>query len=205
MIKISLSILALSLLPSAAAANWDVQKSEEDVFGNINVTVSAYGDNGSLLRFECGSSNEPRFVYLIRDNSGDIPEFEATFYHVDQDRNRGSSPATLMSWNENYIAVKVSEFAMLRRVADHMVVASRSIPVGIEVPVLELKLSDTFSPRGSTAAGKAILEHCVAPEPTTQITPPSSKAPAPTTGQPSRAVNAWNASDRVLTYGTTLD
>lgn len=164
MMKASLSILALTLLPSVAAANWDVQKSEEDVFGNINVTVSALGDNGSILRFECGSSSAPHFAYLIRDNVGAIREFEATFYHVDHNRDRSSSPATLMSWNENYVAVQVSEFTMLRRVAEHMVVASRSIPVGVEIPLLDLKMSDTFSPRGSTAAGKAILEYCVAPD-----------------------------------------
>lgn len=164
-----LPTLVIAMLPMAAFADWDVQKSEEDMFGNINVTVSALGDNGSLLRFECGSSTEPQLVYLITDNSGNIPEFKAQFFHMDAERNREASEALLTPWNENFVAVKVSDLAMLRSVAEHMAVAARPIPIGIEVSALELRLSDTFSPRGSTAAGTVILEHCVAVEPPSSV------------------------------------
>lgn len=154
-------ILSMMLLPSGAAAQWSVQQSDEDVFGNINVTVDGAGDNGGSIRFECGSSNEPFLAYLIRDSSGDIPDFPAEFIHVDQNGERHSSPATLRAWNENYVGVVIEDFAMLRGVAEHMIVAQGTIPIGVDIPVLDMRVSDTFVPYGSTAAGKAILEHCV--------------------------------------------
>lgn len=145
---------------SSAHAFWDVQKSEKDVFGNVNVTATSYGDNGNTIRFECGSSSVPYFVFLIR-NSSKVIDRPARFLHKDQNGNLHESDATLTSWNEKFVAVKVTDVPMMRRVAEHMLVASKSIPVGISLPDSDFKISDTFSPRGSTAAAKIVVEHCL--------------------------------------------
>ena len=147
--------------PTMASAYWEVQRSDKDVFGNINVTANSTGDNGGLLRFECGSSSNPMFVYLLRDSSGSIPEMPAKFIHRDANGKMHESDATLRSWNDRFVAVQVSDLAMLRSIADHMVVATKSIPIGVEVPILGLQMSDTFSSRGSTAAGRTVAEFCL--------------------------------------------
>ncbi|MFK7848505.1 MAG: hypothetical protein AB8G77_24665 [Rhodothermales bacterium] len=157
----ALSLIATFAFTTTAFAFWDIKNSEEDVFGNVNVTASSFGDNGSLIRFECGSSDEPFFVFLLRDSTGEIPDIPATFLHVDQNGEREEVDATLESWNDKYVAVKVTDKAMLRRIAEHMMVAKKSIPVGITIPATGGKMADTFSPRGSTAAGKIILNHCL--------------------------------------------
>lgn len=151
----------LALAPTAAPAFWDVQRSEEDVFGNVNVTATSYGDNGTIIRFECGSRAPPFVAFLIRDDSGDVPEIPAVFLMRDAEGTRHEAPAELSGWNDRYVAVRVTDPEMLRRLAELMVVAKRAIPVGIEVPLLGLRLSDTFSPRGSTAAGRTVLAHCL--------------------------------------------
>jgi hypothetical protein len=146
---------------NSAYAFWQVQNSGEDVFGNVNVTASSIGDNGNIIRFECGSSNEPFFVFLVRDSSGDIPEIPAQFLHVDENGDRQRSEAIMGPWNDKYVAVKVTDIAMLRGIADHMIVAKASLSVGFEIPAADFREADTFSSRGSTAAGKTILEHCL--------------------------------------------
>ncbi len=162
MLRTTICAVALIIsLSSNAFAFWDVQNSGEDVFGNVNVTASSIGDNGNLIRFECGSSSEPFFAFLIRDSSGSVPDIPAEFLHVDKAGERHTVSALLTSWNENYVAVKVIDKSALRRLADHMIITSRSIPVGIIIPTLDIRMSDTFSPQGSTAAGRAILQHCL--------------------------------------------
>lgn len=161
MFKKIFSVVLISGLANSASAFWDVQKSDKDVFGNVNVTVSSFGDNSNLLRFECGSSSEPFFVFLIRDNSGTIPDVPAVFLHVDQDGERHESEAVLQSWNEKYVAVKVTNTDAIRTLADHMIVAKKSIPVGIQVPNFDIQVADTFSPSGSTKAGNAIIDDCL--------------------------------------------
>ena len=145
---------------TAASAYWDVTNSGEDVFGNVNVTATSIGDNGNIMKFECGSSSEPFLAFLLRDNSGDVPEIPATFIHMDFAGVRHETPSTLGSWNENYVAVKVTDKTTLERVADHMTAATTSISVGVTVPSFELRAADTFSSRGSTAAGRTLLENC---------------------------------------------
>lgn len=157
-----LSLLgAMCLTTGQAFAFWDVQNSGEDVFGNVNVTATSVGDNGTLLRFECGSSSEPFIAFLIRDSSNDFPEIPAQFLHVDDAGDRQTTDASLTPWNDQYVAVRVKDKSMLKRVADHMIVASKSIAIGITVPNSEIRVADTFSPRGSTAAGKVLLKHCL--------------------------------------------
>lgn len=149
------------LFAKSADAFWDVSVSDKDVFGNTNVTVSTYGDNGTIVRFECGSSSEPLLAFLIRDDVGEIPSVSATFLHVDEVGGRRETQGTLKSWNDKFVAVVVTDTAMMRGIADHMLVAQKSIPVGIEVGLFDLRVSDTLSAYGSTAAGKALLEHCL--------------------------------------------
>ncbi|SMX44293.1 hypothetical protein [Octadecabacter ascidiaceicola] len=147
-------------IATTASAFWDVQNSGEDVFGNVNVTVTSIGDNGNLMRFECGSSSEPFLAFLLRDSSGEIPEIPATFVHVDQENDRHVSGATLGSWNDQYVAVKVTDTETLVRLAEHMTVATSSISVGITIPFTDHQVADTFSSRGSTNAGQTVKEHC---------------------------------------------
>ncbi len=153
--------LPLALAATAAAAFWDVSRSEKDVFGNVNVTATSFGDNGNIIRFECGSSHDPFVAFLIRSSEGDIPELPALFLMRDAGGTRHQAAATLTPWNDRFVAVRVTDPAMLRRLAELMVVATRAIPLGIEVPLIDLRISDTFSPRGSTAAGRAVLAHCL--------------------------------------------
>jgi hypothetical protein len=155
-----LTAVTIAAFSTNAEAAWDVQNSGEDVFGNVNVTATSYGDNGNTMRFECGSSSVPFLAFLIRDSSGSIPDFPASFLHVDQDGDRHKTGAVLESWNERYVAVKVTEEKMLREVVEHMIVATNSVSVGVEVPSVDLRIADTFSPRGSTAAGNVLLENC---------------------------------------------
>ena len=74
---------------SSAHAFWDVQKSEKDVFGNVNVTATSYGDNGNTIRFECGSSSVPYFVFLIRNSSKVIDRQKKVAKRVDKFRKTG--------------------------------------------------------------------------------------------------------------------
>lgn len=161
---------------NSALAFWDVQNSGKDVFGNVNVTASSIGDNGNILRFECGSSSEPFVAFLLRDSSGSIPDIPANFIHADAANNRYESDAILTSWNDKYVAVKVTDPQMLRRIAEHMVVATKSMSIGVSVPISDFKQADTFSSRGSTAAGKVVLEHCVTPETTEESSKPKDTA-----------------------------
>jgi hypothetical protein len=158
---ILLALILTFAFSTTAHAYWDVQNSGEDVFGNVNVTASSVGDNGNLIRFECGSSSEPFFVFLVRDSSGLIPELPAEFLHIDQNGARHQSEATLGPWNENYLAVKVTDEKMLRGIVDHMVVATKSLSVGFSVSNIDLRIADTFSSRGSTAAGRTLQAHCI--------------------------------------------
>lgn len=158
--KITLTVAFFILFSNIANAFWDVTNSEEDVFGNVNVTASSFGDNGNIIRFECGSSSDPFFVFLLRDSSGEIAEIPVKFLHVDQNKERHTSDGTLVPWNEKYVAVKVTNKDALRRIALHMTVAKKSIPVGITIPSTTFKVADTFSPRGSTKAGNILLKHC---------------------------------------------
>lgn len=158
------SVLATIFAIAAATpafAFWSVQNSGEDVFGNVNVTANSLGDNGSLIRFECGSSSEPFFVFLLRDSSGEIPDMPAKFLHRDQAGKRHSYDATLSSWNDRFVAVKVTDTAALKGVAEHMITAKSSISLGVSIPLLDLRVADTFSSRGSTAAGRTLLEYCL--------------------------------------------
>lgn len=155
------ALVAIFALTNSAFAFWEVQKSEVDVFGNVNVTATSIGDNGNIIRFECGSSSEPFFVFLLRDSSGEISEIPATFLHVDENGTRHESKAVIESWNDKYIAVKVTDKETLRRIAAHMLVAKKSIPVGVSVPLTDFKVADTFSPRGSTKAGRVLLDFCL--------------------------------------------
>lgn len=159
--SIALFVVFLFASTSNALPYWDVQNSGKDVFGNVNVTASSIGDNGNLIRFECGSSSEPFFVFLIRDSTGDIPNLPAIFIHADQSGSRSESDAVLGSWNENYIAVKVTNKDMLRRIAEHMIIANRPISVGVSIPSIDYRAADTFSSTGSTAAGNVLLKHCL--------------------------------------------
>ena len=152
--------LAFVLSTTGALAFWDIQASGEDVFGNVNVTVSGMGDNGNIVRIECGSQSDPRLAYLIRDTSGEIPEWPAVFVHQDASNQRHETSALLTSWNENYVAVQVYDEPTLRRIAQHMLVASRPIAVGILVQDLDIRRADTFTSRGSTRAGQTILDNC---------------------------------------------
>lgn len=159
--KLTAFLSAGLLAASPASAYWDVQKSDQDVFGKINVTVSSVGDNGTLIRFECGSSSSPFFVFLIRDSSGEIPEIPATFVYMDKVGERHETDAKLVSWNDKFVAVKVTELSALREVAEHMKVAKKSISVGVSIPLLSVQMADTFSSRGSTKAGQAVLDDCL--------------------------------------------
>ena len=158
--SLALAILAFLVTANGALAFWDIQASGEDVFGNVNVTVSGMGDNGNIVRFECGSQSEPRLAYLIRDTSGQIPDWPALFVHQDGASQRHETPALLTSWNDTYVAVQVTDEATLRRIAEHMLVASRPIAVGILVQDLDIRRADTFTSRGSTQAGQTILDNC---------------------------------------------
>jgi len=91
------AVVGLFLSAGSAAAFWDIQASGEDVFGNVNVTVSGMGDNGNIVRFECGSQSELRLAYLIRDTSGQIPDWPALFVHQDGSSLRHETPALLTS------------------------------------------------------------------------------------------------------------
>ena len=98
--SIILAILAFLVTANGALAFWDIQASGEDVFGNVNVTVSGMGDNGNIVRFECGSQSEPLLAYLIRDTSGRISDWPALFVHQDSASQRHETPALLTSWND---------------------------------------------------------------------------------------------------------
>ncbi|MGB7432039.1 MAG: hypothetical protein WA921_06180 [Ahrensia sp.] len=162
--RVFFSFVFLTTSVSPSFAFWDVQNSGEDVFGNVNVTVSSIGDNSSLLRFECGSTDRPFFAFLILDSSGSIPEVPAKFIHQDEDGDRQEANAILRPWNDKFVAVQVYDPDMIERVANHMVNARRSISVGVSVPGTDFRKADTFSSRGSTAAGKVVLEHCYSAE-----------------------------------------
>jgi hypothetical protein len=156
-----LALVVACSFPTGALANWAVQNSGEDVFGNVNVTATSIGDNGNVIKFECGSSSKPFFVFLLKNNEGDVPEIAAEFLHVDQDGDRHRSEATLGPWNENYVAVKVTDEKMLRNIVQHMIVATGQVSVGIAIPATDFRVADTFSSRGSTAAGRTLLKHCI--------------------------------------------
>lgn len=161
MLKRNLGAIAIAVsIASSAQAYWDVQNSGEDVFGNVNVTVTSSGDNGNLMRFECGSSSDPFLAFLLRDSAGEIPEIPATFVHLDQDGQKHEADAILGPWNETYVAVKVIDTAALTILAEHMKVASNSISVGITIPFMDLQVADTFSSRGSTNAGQTVMQNC---------------------------------------------
>lgn len=171
--KLILSAALVTMLSATSAlAFWDVQNSGKDVFGNVNVTASSVGDNGNLLRFECGSSSEPFLVFLLRDSSGSVPDIPAKFIHADEANNRFESDATLTSWNDKYVAIKVTDPKMLRRIAEHMVVATKSMSIGVSIPISDFKQADTFSSRGSTAAGKVVLKNCINSEATEKSSKP---------------------------------
>lgn len=156
-----LILVLLTVVPlQTANAFWEVQSSEEDVFGNENVTAMSIGDNGNLLRFECGSSDIPFFVFLIRSGGEEVFERDAIFLHIDQNGNRQISKARLRNWNDTYAAVMVVDESAIRALAGHMIVATSGIAVGIEIPDIEVRVSDTFSSYGSTRAGQTILGTC---------------------------------------------
>lgn len=152
---------ALLSAPTAALALWDVQSSEEDVFGNINVTATSIGDNGSIVRFECGTGKDPFVALLIKDNSGDIPAIPAMLLMKAEDGSLVTAVAELSSWNEDYAAIVTSDVIFLDALAEAMLSAKKSIPIGGEVADVGLKISDTFSSSGSTAAGAAVKKGCL--------------------------------------------
>ncbi len=149
-------------IPTIAAAAWDVQNSGEDVFGNVNVTVTSYGDNGTLLRFECGTGKEPMVAMLIRDSGSDIGMLLGQMILRDGGGNLVKADAMLTGWNEQYKAIVASDEAFLKALAEEMISTSKDIPIGAEVSSINLQISDTFSPSGSTAAGDAVKAGCFA-------------------------------------------
>jgi len=149
-----------SALPSIASADWDVQKSEEDVFGNVNVTVTSIGDNGTLLRFECGTGKDPLVAMLMPDSTGDIGPIPAMMIMKDASGELVKGGAVLASWNDQYAAIVTNESEFLQALAEEMISTSKNIPIGGEVPGYDIQISDTFSPRGSTAAGEAVKAGC---------------------------------------------
>lgn len=156
-----LVVATLLTFPTAALAYWQVQSSDEDVFGNVNVTATSVGDNGSIVRFECGSGKEPFVALLLRSGEGDIPETPAYFLVKTEAEGIVKVDASLGPWNDTYVAIKTSDAAFLRSLANAMISAKKSIAIGGEVPLIELKISDTFSSRGSTAAGETVLRSCL--------------------------------------------
>ena len=156
----AIAILALSC--SSAAANWSSQISGEDVFGNSNVTVSGFGDNGSLLRFECGSDNEPRLAFLIkigRETKVDTAIGEM-IGRIGDDDSLLKAIAYLTEWNDKYAAMITSDQDFLRALAQHMITASKPFSVGIEIAERDFRMADTFTSRGSTKAGNTAMKGC---------------------------------------------
>ena len=154
--------MAIMVLATNALANWEHQSSDEDIFGNTNVTATSFGDNGNILLIECGSSIDGvRAAFLMKSGGEDLPyEFPSRFIIKSADGTRLSADATLTDWNENFWAVVTTDQKIIRALADHMKVAVRSIPVGIEILSSGGQISDTFSARGSTAASKTIITGC---------------------------------------------
>ena len=152
--------LVLLLAPSMASAFWDVETTPEDVFGNSTTTATSFGDNRSGLRFECETNEEPFVAFLVRDGSGDFPAIPAQFVHVDQNGDRHITDATLTPWNDTYVAVQVRDGDTIRRLAEHMKVATGDISLGVSVPSIDWQVGDTFSSSGSTHAGSTILANC---------------------------------------------
>ena len=164
LIRFALFAFAFSVFSAPAYAYWQVQNSEEDVFGNINVTATSIGDNGSTLRFECGSGKTPFVALLIRDNSGDFPAIPASLLMKDAGGTLVRAAAELGPWNEDYVAIKTSDTAFLGTLADAMITTSKGMPIGGEVPDAGIQVSDTFSSQGSTAAGNAVKKGCLSSE-----------------------------------------
>jgi hypothetical protein len=160
LLKSLIGAAAIMMVTSSAWADWNITKSEQDVFGNVNVTATSYGDNRNIIRFECGSSSKPFMAFLILSEKID-DEVASKFIHRNQQGQISTSSATLQNWNDDYIAVKVVDSSMLKGVADHMVTASQGIAIGIEITPSGFRVSDTFSSRGSTNAGKTVLQHCI--------------------------------------------
>lgn len=150
----------LATLPTVASAAWDVQNSGEDVFGNVNVTVTSFGDNGTLLRFECGTGKTPMVAMLIRDSGSDVGMLLGEMILKDGGGSLVKADAMLTGWNEQYKAVVASDEAFLKALAEEMISTSKDIPIGAEVSSIGLQISDTFSPSGSTAAGEAVKAGC---------------------------------------------
>ena len=156
----AIAILALSC--SSAAANWSSQNSGEDVFGNSNVTVTGFGDNSSLLRFECGSNGDPKLAFLIRigrETEVDTAIGEMIGRIGDDDRLMKAT-AFLTEWNDKYAAMIVTDQDFLRALAQHMITASKPFSIGIEIAERDFRMADTFTSRGSTEAGNTAMKGC---------------------------------------------
>jgi hypothetical protein len=172
-------LLTIAITAGPVAAFWDHQSSSQDVFGNTNVTATSVGDNGGLLRIECGSNIEGvRAAYLMKSGGKELAsEFPGRFIIKTAGGSIVKAEATLREWNENYWAMVTTDQNLIRALAQHMKVAVKSIPIGIETSVFGLQVSDTFSSRGSTAASITVIKGCLGPAPTVQAITEARKAP----------------------------
>lgn len=155
----------LATTATPALANWTVDKTEPDVFGEVNVSVTGFGDNSTMIRLECGSKNmAPRIAYLIRSGGSAVDAADADILVVNAEGDRSVGLALLEGWNDTYAAVTSTDLDFLVALTDAMTVATKAIPIGFEVKARNFRESDTFLPRGSTEAAKVFRDNCLSPK-----------------------------------------
>ncbi|WP_420863394.1 hypothetical protein [Algirhabdus cladophorae] len=156
---LSFIIFAICWFPSVASAFWNIQISDEDVFGNVNVEITSFGGKARPYFMVCGSNGPPFFAFLIKGQVAASDYEPAKFLFLRADGSLIEADAELGPWNDTYSAVRVFTPHSLRIFASELISATNPIQVGVQAGTL--RLADSVSSNGSTEAGRAFLKHCL--------------------------------------------
>lgn len=136
-----------------------------DVFGNTNVVVQGESNTGTTIRFECGSDWDDPVMAVLIPIADPVEELlPARIFVRTLAGEVVRSDACFAAWNEEHGAVLTFDRDFLQTTADVMVGAASGISIGVQVQSggSDFQKADTFTSRGSTAAGSAFADNCLA-------------------------------------------
>ena len=161
--KYILIIICSLLPPSMASADWYVDITGPDVFGEKSAILSAnfYGTENDHWRLECKSTGSFSLNWLI-GTIEPMPDVRPLMGNIVMKANNGepfSVSAKLKQWNNKFVSFATNNDPKVISMLKSASGAKIKIDIGYIIPEIDAKVSDSIGMSGSFAINQ-FINHC---------------------------------------------